>query len=142
MKAVIDTNVLIYDTFEDSIYYLQARRLLDELEQWYIPAIVIQKYVWALKSLKISPEDVLYKVEEILNHHKSRLLENTEYDILYALDIAVKENPSLSRYNDKVILSAAVKNRMSIATFDEKLRKQALSSGINVLPDNLVPPTS
>ena len=142
MKAVIDTNVLSYDTFEDSIYHPQARKLLDELEQWYIPAIVIHEYVWALKSLKISSEMVLYKVEEILNHHKSRLLENTEYDILSALDIVVKENLSLSRYNDKVILSAAVRNRMSIATFDEKLRKQALSSGINVLPDNLVPPTS
>ncbi|ADC65708.1 PilT protein domain protein [Ferroglobus placidus DSM 10642] len=126
MKAVIDTNVLIYDTFEDSIYHLQARKLLDELGQRYIPAIVVHEYVWALKSLKISPEDVLYKVEEIMNHHKSKLLADTEYGMISALGTVVKENLSLSRYNDKVILSAAIRNRASIATFDEKLRKQAL----------------
>ncbi|AIY91044.1 PIN domain-containing protein [Geoglobus acetivorans] len=134
MKAVIDTNVLIYDTFEDSIYHSQAKDLLDELEQWYIPAIVVHEYVWVLKSLGISPDDVLYKVEEILNHHKFRLLESTEYDILSALNVVVRENLSLSRYNDKVILSAAIRNRMGIATFDEKLRKQALFLGVDVLP--------
>ncbi|WP_456478395.1 PIN domain-containing protein [Geoglobus ahangari] len=134
MKAVIDTNVLIYDTFEDSVYHLQARNLLDELRQWYIPAIVIHEYVWALKSLGVSSKDVLYKVEEILNHYKSQLIEDTEYDILRALSNVVEKNLSLSRYNDEVILSAAIRKRASIATFDERLRRRALSAGLDVLP--------
>ena len=51
-----------------------------------------------------------------------------------ALNTIVKENLSLSRYNDKVILFVVVNNDFNIATFDEKLRKQALNFGLKVLP--------
>jgi len=33
MRAVIDTNVLIYDTFEDSLYHSEAKNILDPLEK-------------------------------------------------------------------------------------------------------------
>jgi len=84
--------------------------------------------------LNIEPDEVLYKVEEYLDHHKSAPLTDNGSDIIPALTILTKENLNLSRYNDKVILSAAIRNRVSIATFDEKLRKQPPSSAINVLP--------
>jgi len=45
MKALIDTNVLVYDTFEDSIYHAEAKKLLDSLDRWIIPSIVIHEYV-------------------------------------------------------------------------------------------------
>jgi len=98
MRAVIDTNVLIYDTFEDSIYHSEAKNLLDTLEQ-------------------------------------TKLIGESEKSITSALNSVLKENFSLSRYNDKVILSLALGKGLSLATFDEKLRKQAIASGLKVLPD-------
>ena len=32
LEAVIDTNVLVYDTFSDSVYHESAAALLDRLE--------------------------------------------------------------------------------------------------------------
>ena len=133
MKAVIDTNVLVYDTFEDSLYHKEARKLLDDLDVWIIPIIVIHEYVWVLKALKIDAEDVLYKTEEYINNPKTELISESNI-IVKALNTIVKENLSLSRYNDKVILFVAVNNDFNIATFDEKLRKQALNFGLKVLP--------
>jgi predicted nucleic acid-binding protein len=40
-EAVVDTNVLVYDTFEDSLYHETAARLLDNLDRWLVPLIVI-----------------------------------------------------------------------------------------------------
>lgn len=45
LEAVIDTNVLVCDTFEDSIHHEGAARLLDSLDHWLIPPIVIYEYV-------------------------------------------------------------------------------------------------
>ncbi len=36
MRAVIDTNVLVYDTFEDSVHHERAKKLLDDLDGWVI----------------------------------------------------------------------------------------------------------
>lgn len=91
--------------------------------------------MWVLKSLKISPKDVLYKVEEYLQHHKATLIAEIEGTITSALSLIVKENLSLSRYNDKVILSFALERGLNLATFDEKLRKQAVAVGLNAIPD-------
>ena len=134
MRAVIDTNVLIYDTFEDSIYHLEEKRLLDSLDEWILPAIVIHEYVWAMKSLNVDATTTLEKVEEYVEHHKSRLIGEVENDILFALSTIVEEGLSTSRYNDKVVLSIAVKGKYTLATFDGRLRNQALAAGLEVLP--------
>jgi len=46
-----------------------------------------------------------------------------------------KEGLSLARFNDKVVLSAALRRNASLATFDVKLRKQAAKLGVRVLPE-------
>ena len=132
MKAVIDTNVLIYDTFEDSVYHIKAKNILDSLDEWIIPTIVIHEYVWVMKSL-VNVEDVVYKVEEYVNHYKTSLVPEKGEDILEALKRIRKENISLSRYNDEVILSIAMRVGV-LATFDNKLRKRSESVGIKLLP--------
>ncbi|ADC65023.1 PilT protein domain protein [Ferroglobus placidus DSM 10642] len=134
MRAIIDTNVLVYDTFEDSEYHKEARRLLNGLDIWMIPTIVLHEYVWVLKALNVNPNDVLYKVEEYCSHYKSKIISERLSDVTYALETVASEGLSLSRYNDKVILSIAVREKVNLATFDEKLRKQALSKGVNVIP--------
>ncbi len=129
MRAVVDTNVLVYDTFEDSVHHERAKELLDDLDRWVIPTIVIHEYVWVLRSLNVDPDDVRYKVEEYLTHRKTRVVPESRRDVLSALKIVAEEEIALSRYNDKVILSVAERENLALATFDEKLRRQASSRG-------------
>ncbi len=136
MKAVLDTNVLIYDTFEDSLFHLEAKEILDSLDEWIIPLIVIHEYVWILKSLEIAIDDVVYKVREYLDHHKTKLVLEDREDVLRALEIIRDENLSLSRYNDKIVLSIAQKVG-TLVTFDKRLRKQALATKLEVLPSKI-----
>jgi len=48
LSAVVDTNVLIFDTFEDSEFHIEAMKLLDSLKRWILPSIVFHEYVWFL----------------------------------------------------------------------------------------------
>ncbi len=134
MMAVVDTNVLIYDTFEDSIYHDEAKNLLDSLDRWMVLSIVVHEYVWVMKTLGVSVEDTAYKVEEYLNHPKTRYVCESAEDLLNAFEVIRREKLSLSRYNDKVILSVAIRIG-SLASFDDKLRRQALRENVQVLPD-------
>jgi len=129
---------LIYDTFEDSIYHSEAKNILDSLEKCTIPTIVVHdEYVWMLKSLKVPVNEVVYKVMEYIQHYKANLIHETENNIISALNFIAKEGISLSRYNDKIILSIAFEREEKLATFDKKLRKQAVALGMDVIPENL-----
>lgn len=48
MSAVVDTNVLIFDTFEDSEFHTEAMKLLDSLKKWILPSIAFREYAWFL----------------------------------------------------------------------------------------------
>lgn len=132
MRAVIDTNVLIYDTFRDSIFHGKASSLLDGLEEWIIPLIVIYEYVWFMKGLGMDMRDSIEKTKEYILQPKSNIVAGGVSDLIKALDIISSEGLSLSRFNDEVILSIALKIGC-IATFDDKLRRQALKKGLMVL---------
>ncbi|MEM3677057.1 MAG: PIN domain-containing protein [Candidatus Bathyarchaeia archaeon] len=134
MKAVLDTNILIYDSFEDSVFHMEARRLLDELEEWVIPCIVVHEYVWFMKGLGVDIKDVLEKVKEYLLHVKGFLASEEEGDIVRSLGMVYSEGLSLSKFNDKLILTIALREKIPIATFDAKLRGQALRKGLATLP--------
>ena len=134
MRAVVDTNVLIYDTFEDSIYHEEAKNILNSLKEWIIPTIVLHEYVWALKSLKIDVKTVLEKVEEYVYHVKTKTVYETQDDVIYSLKTILHDRLSLLRYNDMVILSIAIRLRIPLATFDKKLRTQAEKTNVKVLP--------
>ncbi len=136
MKAVIDINVLIYDTFRDSVFHDKARSLLDRLEEWIIPLIVIYEYVWFMKGLGMDTKSSVEKAKEYLLQPKSDVIVEEVSDLIKALDLISFEGLSLSRFNDEVVLSIASKIGC-IATFDDKLRKQALARGLIVLPQEI-----
>jgi predicted nucleic acid-binding protein len=137
MKAVVDTNVLVYDTFGDSAFHGEARALLERLEEWAIPAIVIHEYVWLMKGLGVSARDALEKVKEYLLQPKGRLIVEEAGDVARSLEIVSSEGISLSRFNDKLILITAMKAKGPIASFDAKLRRQAIERGLVVLPQEI-----
>jgi len=53
-EAVVDTNAVIYYVAEDSPMHVEVEALLDGLDVWHMPAVVIHELVWFFK--KTAPE--------------------------------------------------------------------------------------
>jgi len=136
-EAVIDTNVLVYDTFEDSLYHEAAARLLDDLDRWLIPLIVVYEYVCFLKGLNVRPADAKDKLLEYITGEKCLLVREGVDEVRWAVSRIAEEGLSLARFNDEVVLSVAIRRGASLASFDAKLRKQAEKLGVNVLPETV-----
>ncbi|NJE46301.1 PIN domain-containing protein [Thermococcus sp. GR7] len=134
MHAVIDTNVLIYDTFSDNPFHENARGLLESLDRWYIPALVLQEYLWFFKKEKKPLQTAKEMIEWYVSDPRFRGLEMSHEIIMQALKILWDYNRSLSHINDAIILSHAVLKEFPLATFDIKLRKLAQKVGVKVLP--------
>ncbi len=137
MHAVIDTNVLIYDTFSDNPFHENGRRLLESLDKWYIPALVLQEYLWFFKREKKPLQIAKKMIEWYISDPRFRGLEMSHEIIIHALKILQDYNRSLSHINDAIILSHAVLKGFPLATFDVKLRKLAQKVDIKVLPEHI-----
>ena len=65
MKRLIDTNVLIDETLEDSDRHEEACKLVDSSQRALLLRTVLLEYIWVmLKKVDAPPEFVMRKVEE------------------------------------------------------------------------------
>ena len=126
MSALIDTNVLVFDTFADSEFHSKASKGLDSLEKWQLPDIVFHELMWFFRSEKYEISKSRLKIEELLTHEKSVFLHSTVDDIRFALKWA-----TYSDYNDLVILSFAKRLQIPLFTYDNDLRRKARKHGVN-----------
>jgi hypothetical protein len=124
VEAVIDTNVLVYATVEDSVHHKEVTGRLEELAKVYIPTNVMIEYILVLKKLGVDEEFIINKVMEILSDEKTRLTGITKKDFEEALRMIEKEKVDVNRINDKVILSIARRNDLPLYTYDRQLRQQ------------------
>jgi len=129
LSAVVDTNVLIFDTFEDSEFHIEAMKLLDSLKRWMLPSIVFHEYVWFMKGEKLDLSFSREKVTEYLTHAKTNLVPIQVDDILFSIE-RIKEYRD---YNDFLILSVAKRMGHALLTFDERLKKYANQHGVRTL---------
>ncbi|BFH74830.1 PIN domain-containing protein [Sulfurisphaera javensis] len=131
MKAVVDTNVLIFDYVEDSEFHKDAEKLLDSLEKWMIPTLVIHEFVWFLKKNKLDNhiDDVL----SYIKNEKAEILDDNIHILRKGIDIILSEKLSLSHYNDVVILSHAIVNNLALASFDRDLIKIAKKYSVKTI---------
>ena len=136
MHGVIDTNVLIYDTFEDTEFHKRAEELLESLDRWYVPAIVVQEYVWFFRNNGFSAREALEALRGYTEDPRFKGLSEDPELIESALNFVVGKKLSLSRFNDVVILLHALE-KGTLVTFDVKLRNLAKREGVAVLPDEL-----
>lgn len=120
--TVVDTNVLIYDTFEDTSYHEDARRILDSLPEWRIPSIVLVEYIAFLNRIRLGREKILDKLYELVNDPKFSLVDVEKGDVLEALKTVENEKLSTSRLNDKIILSISKRVGENLVTFDRSLK--------------------
>ena len=129
MSAVLDTNVLIFDTFADSEFHLQAASTLDSMERWSLPGIVFHELIWFFKVRKIELSRARTKVEEYMANEKASFSPCTADDIRFAMT-RMKE---YSQYNDLIVLSTAKRLGLPLFTFDEELKKSAKENSVRVV---------
>ncbi len=134
MRLLVDTNVLIYDTVEDSEYHDRAKEIIDEADEIAIPSIVVYEYIWAMYKLaRVAPEFISLKIEEYFEDPRIVFLPEQLRLIHSALRMLKEDNAGLREINDYIILATALHYNLALATFDKKLIKRALKRGVKVL---------
>jgi predicted nucleic acid-binding protein len=126
--AIIDTNVLVFDTFEDSEYHSEAISGLDAISTWYIPSIVFHELIWFFKAEKVQLSKANVKVEEYLTNEKSMFISCSADDVRFACS----EMTNYKSYKDLIILSAARRLGVKLFAFDESLKKIASRKGVRI----------
>jgi predicted nucleic acid-binding protein len=126
--AVLDTNVLIFDTFEDSEFHSEATRGLDSVDRWCIPSMAFHELLWFFKGRDFQLAKAKAKVEEYLTNEKSTFAPCTLDDVQFAAD----RMKTYREYNDLVILSVAGRLKVPLFSFDDGLRKMAVKNAISL----------
>ena len=134
--TIVDTNILIYDTFKDTAHHKEARKLLDSLPKWNIPSIVLIEFIAFLNRIRLGRSDMLSKLNELANNPKFNLVEIEKEDLLEALKTVGEEKISTLRLNDKIILSIAKRLGEDLATFDKKLREESKRGNVAIAIDS------
>ena len=129
-RVLLDTNVLVYDTVEDSPFHERAAEIVDSSEP-YVSKLVVHEFVWVMLKLGLDPELVGAKVKEYLE--LCNLAEESKKVYLKALRELKARGLSHKRVNDLIILFTAKENDLALATFDERLAKLARSLGVSVV---------
>jgi uncharacterized protein len=127
-EVVIDTNVLIFDIFENSEFHNEASNGLDTSEKWNVPSIVFHELIMFLRSREIPIARANSKVKEYLTNAKAIFMACTADDILFS--ISRVEN--YRNYDDFLILSIAKRLDLPLFTFDNDLKKAAVKFKVPV----------
>ena len=131
MRLLPDTNLLIYEMVEDSLYHKEAVEIYERASEILIPSIVLHEFLWVtLKKLEIRKEVIVAKLEEYREDERVKFVE-PPFEA-YSQAVKALENPS--EINDLIILFTAKILKCVLGTFDERLKKKAKRFGIEVLP--------
>lgn len=124
VEAVIDTNVLIYDTVEDSVYHKDAEEKLSNLRKWVIPTVVLEEFAIVLLQLRVGRSFIREKLLEILENEKVEIAPLTRQHFIDSINTISKESISFKRLNDKLIVSAAKSRKLPVFTYDREIKKE------------------
>ena len=119
------------DYVEDSELHSRAEEILNSLDKWIIPAIVVYEFVRFLKGIGL--KDMLRDVLEYLRNEKAEVVCDCPENLKDAADLVMREGLSLSEYKDMVILSHAIRGGVPLATFDRRLAKIAKKYGVEII---------
>ena len=128
--AVIDTNVLVYDAFVDQPMHQDAKDLLDSLDEWVIPSIVLIELIWFTRGAGLTLRDARSLILGYALSKKARIVEISREDLVDALTSV----SNLSELEDELILCVAERMKLPLATFDGEMRNRATERGVAVIP--------
>ncbi len=134
-RLLPDTNVLVYETVEDSPHHTTAARIVDEAREIILLPIVLHEYIWVMvKKLGVDPWIVAEKIREYLSDRRVRYAPEPPSVLVSALRMLREMGLAPREVNDLIILAAARQYGAVLATFDEKLRRVAQRLGVRVVP--------
>ncbi|ABL77438.1 PIN domain-containing protein [Thermofilum pendens] len=134
-RIVVDTDILLHDTFEDSEKHAEASELLDEADRIYLASIVVHEYLWLLLTkFKIDIDSVREKLEEYFSDARFIYISENSEVFMGALDLMKEDKADPSMINDYIILVLAQRMGATLATYDEELREIAKKLGVPVAP--------
>lgn len=137
MKVLVDTNVLIYETFEDSERHAEATDIVYTNEV-YIPTIVLHEYIWLLlRHFSISYAQVAAKLEQLLSEKNIHVICENLSDLAAGIRMAAEDGAKPSNINDYIILASAFNRGLALATYDRELRRAGARRAVTVLPATL-----
>jgi predicted nucleic acid-binding protein len=103
------------------------------MEKILIPSVVLEEFVLVLNKLKIERKIIGAKIKEILENEKIKIIPIESIDIFNANSTILSEKISFKRFNDKIILSIAKKNKIALFTFDSELRRESKKYNIRLI---------
>ncbi|MDK2372423.1 MAG: PIN domain-containing protein [Candidatus Korarchaeota archaeon] len=128
-----DTNVLVYETIEDSTHHEEATEIMESANAIIIPAIVLHEYLWVMiRRLQVPLDFMVDKIDEYLSDRRVSYVIEPPSAVIDALEQL--RGSSARNLNDFLILSTALRYDAVLATFDRELRKFAESLGVEVAP--------
>ncbi|AGJ62097.1 PIN domain-containing protein [Saccharolobus islandicus] len=127
---VVDTNILVYSTFEDSENHSKALEIIEK-EDVKIPQIVVYEFLWVLAKLTSDVSLIKTKIEEL---REFEIICESPETILNGVKMLKEDGKPLKMLNDYVVLALAKELKGDLATYDEKLRKIAEKHGVRTIP--------
>lgn len=124
-RAIIDTSVLYAYLVEDDPLHVKAAKLLDTIEEWVIPTIVVHELVWALRK-HLDGIQARALAERTIFNYKSIIVPVTLDDIVFALD-------DTRYYYDLLVLSITKRLGAPLLSLDKKMVRLARKRGLEVL---------
>ena len=127
---VLDTNVLVYASVEDSEFHEESLKLLNERDS-VIPQIVVYEYIRVIAELTRDPLFVLTKIRELAEYN---VLCEPLHVVQRGVQLWAERNAPIRELNDYVILALALTLNAELATYDRKLRRLAEELGVPTRP--------
>ena len=133
MTVLVDTNVLVYDTIENSPHQDSASEFIDESEDPIINSLSIVELGFVLPRYGIDNESVRMKTEELLNSDYFTVSWLSGKMMEKVSSFMVENKLSFRDFNDWIIAYDAYSRKVPLATFDKILQKKCKKLGIQVI---------
>ena len=133
MTVLIGTNVLVYDTIENSPHHDSASEFVDESEDPIINSLSIVELGFVLPRYGIDNESVRMKIEELLHSDYFTVSWLSGKMMEKASSFMVENNLSFRDFNDWIIVYDAYSRKVPLVTFDKILQKRCKKLGIQIV---------
>ncbi|MEM4846959.1 MAG: PIN domain-containing protein [Thermosphaera sp.] len=128
MKLTPDTNVPIYDTIGNSEHRSEAAKLINSAKELLIPSAMVHEHMQIM--LKVIKAPISFLTLGVCEYLKKleRSTSSSREDPSFCIKNG--EGEDVKEANDCIILAIAPHFKSMLATFDYKLRRRAMSKGL------------
>ncbi len=133
MTVLVDTNVLVYDTIENSPHHESAREFIDRSEDPIVNSLSIVELGFVLPRYGIDNESVRIKIDELLHSEYFTVSWLSGKIMEKASAFMVENKLSFRDFNDWIIAYDAYSRKVPLVTFDKTLYNKCKKLGIQVI---------